>query len=72
MPMAVVAHGNYRTIERVEGRKQGRGAIPLVIVRHRSTAAFLQWQAWLRAVQCLNLALLVSAQHDGMFRRVQI
>jgi hypothetical protein len=41
-------------------------------VRHRSGAALLQRQARLRAVERLDLRLLVDRQHDGVRRRVDI
>src|SRR6185437_11495139 len=47
-------------------------SIALVVVRHRSTTALLNRQPRLRAVQGLDLALLVGAQDDGMLRRVEI
>lgn len=44
----------------------------LVIVRHRAAASLLQRQARLRAVQCLDLAFLIHAQHQGLLWRIQI
>jgi hypothetical protein len=43
-----------------------------VVVRHRCRATTLEWQTQLRAIQRLNLALLVSAQHNGVFRWIEI
>src|ERR1044071_8390284 len=41
-------------------------------MRHRAAAALLQRQTRLRGVQCLNLALLVHAEHDDFLRWTQI
>jgi hypothetical protein len=49
----------------VEDGEQRRGAVPLVIVCHGSEPALLQRQAWLGAIEGLDLALLVDRQHDG-------
>ena len=49
-----------RDVERGEER---RGAVALIIMGHGSGAAFLQRQAWLGPVECLNLAFLVDGQH---------
>jgi hypothetical protein len=50
------------------GKQRGR-AVALVVVRHRLGATLLQRQARLRAIQRLDLALLVAAQHDGVLWR---
>ena len=39
---------------------------------HGAATPFLQRQAWLGAVQRLDLALFVGAEHDGMFWRIEI
>ena len=43
-----------------EDTQQGGGAMALVVVGHRPAAAGLQRQAWLGAVEGLDLALLVG------------
>ena len=72
MAVPVVAHRNHLAFERVEGGEQRGRAIALVVVGHGSAAAFLHRQAGLSAVQCLNLALFVGAQHQGMLGWIQI
>ena len=52
--------------------KQGSGAIPFVVVRAALHLARLQRQQRLRAVQRLNLALLIHAEHQGVIGRVHI
>ncbi len=56
----------------VEGRKQDRRAVPLVIVRHGSRTALFEGQAGLRAIERLDLAFLVDGENDGFFRRIEI
>ena len=56
----------------VERRVQARGAVALVVVRGALGGAGQQRQDRRGAVQCLDLALLVHAEHDGAFGRVQV
>jgi hypothetical protein len=51
--------------------KRGR-AVAFVIVGHGATAAGLDRQARLGAVERLDLALLVDRQHHGMGRRIDV
>ena len=59
-------------VAHVESRKQGRGAVALVVVRHRAGAALLHRQARLGAVERLDLALFIDRQHQGFVRRIEI
>src|SRR5512139_449795 len=63
---------NNFPLSHFEGRKERCGAMALVIIGHGSTAAFFQRQSRLRAIQRLNLTLLVHAEYQGFVRRVQI
>ena len=63
---------DHDPVRHVERREQRRRAVALVVVRHRPRAARIDRQAFLRAVQGLNLALLVDAQHDRVLRRVEV
>src|SRR3984893_7756155 len=56
----------------VERGKQRRGAVALIIMGHGSGAAFLQRQARLGPVECLNLTFLVDGQHKRPLRRVEV
>src|SRR5215813_3121352 len=56
----------------IERSKQRRGAVALVIVGHRRRAALLQRKARLGAIQRLNLALFVDAQHQRSIRWVHV
>src|ERR1043166_9929065 len=52
---------DHRALDGVQSGKQRRGAIALVVMRHRSTPPILERQARLRTVQRLDLRLLVDA-----------
>jgi len=56
----------------VQGSEEGRGAVPLVVVRHRTRSPLLQREARLGAVQRLDLALRVEGEDDRPLRRRQI
>jgi len=43
-----------------------------VVVRHRAAAALFHGQTRLRAIQRLNLALLVDTEHQRVLRRIEI
>ena len=72
MAVPVVAHADHGAVESAHGREQSGSSVSFVVVGHGPTAALLQWQAGLRAVQRLDLALLVGAEHDGVLGRVEI
>src|SRR5271170_5487960 len=50
MPMAAVALANHLAVQYVERREQRSGAVTLVVVRHRTAAAFLKRQPRLSAI----------------------
>ena len=52
--------------EHMEGGKQGRGAVALVVVRHCSASTRLDRPAWLGAVERLDLRFFIDRKHDGM------
>jgi|GEM_PF-2085646 len=58
--------------QNIQCGKQCRGAVALVIMRHRARPAFLHRQSGLRAVKRLYLCLFVKAEHQSVFRRAQI
>ena len=72
MPMTAVALADDLSGQHVQSGEQRRCAVTLVVVGHRAAAAGLHRQTRLRAVESLNLALLVDTQHDGLVRRVQV
>src|SRR4030042_1412566 len=72
MAMARHAIPNDLAIEHAQGGKQGRRAIALVIVCHRAAPTLLERKARLGAAQRVNLALLLAAQDQRMFRWIEI
>jgi len=46
--------------------------VPFVVVGHRGSPPALNRQASLRAIERLNLALLIDRQNDGVLRRIDI
>ena len=72
MPVTAHALADDLAVEDVEGGEQGRGAVAFVIMGHRAATAALHRQSRLGAVECLDLALLIDRQHQGMVRRIDI
>src|SRR5215831_13914226 len=72
MPMALHAAPDDLAFKDVEGSEQGGGAMALVVVGHRRAASLLHWQTRLSAVQRLDLALLVDAEHHRMGRWINV
>jgi len=60
MSMLWVAFGDHRSFEHVQSGKQGRGSMPLVVMRPTFGQAGPQRKNRLRAVQRLNLALFID------------
>ena len=59
-------------LQDLKGSEQASRAIALVVVGHRPQAALFHGQSRLRAVQCLDLGLLVHTQHQGLVRGIQV
>ena len=72
MPVPLHASADDRAVEHVERCERRGRAVAFVVVGHGATAAWLDRQARLGAVERLNLALLVDRQHHGMGRRIDI
>jgi hypothetical protein len=72
MPVPLLAQADRFSIQSVESCKQRCRAISLVIVGHRARASALQRQARLRAVESLNLALLIATQRQSMLGWIEI
>src|SRR5436190_3247652 len=72
MAMPILALPNQLAVGHIERRKQGRGAVADIIMRHGSGASFLERQSRLRAIERLDLALLIAAENDRMLGRIQI
>src|SRR5215210_3530223 len=56
----------------VEGGEESGGAVALVVVGHGARPALLDGKAGLGAVQGLDLALLVDAEHHGTLGRIEV
>ena len=72
VPVTLHAAPDNLAFEDIERGEQGGGAVSLVIMRHRAGSPFLDRQAWLGAVERLDLRFLVDREHDGMGRRIDI
>ena len=72
VPMPFVALADHAPLQDFQGGKQGGGAVALVVVGHGSAAALFHRQARLRAIERLNLRLLIHTQHQRLLRRIQI
>jgi hypothetical protein len=72
MPVTFVTIANDLALKHIEGSEKGSRSISLVIVRHRTAAPLLQRQPWLSAIQGLNLALFVNAEHDRFIRMLSV
>jgi hypothetical protein len=72
MAVALITVANDLTGQDIDRRKQSRRPVAIVIVGHCAATPFLEWQARLRALQSLNLGLLVYAQHNRLVRRIQL
>jgi hypothetical protein len=68
MGMTLLTGADDGAIERTHGSKQCYGAIALVVVRHRFSSTLFEGQSRLGTIQCLDLALLVAAQHQRVRR----
>src|SRR5271166_2227840 len=71
-PMARQALANDLSGLHVQSSKQRCCAVTLVVVCHCGRTALLYRQARLRAVERLNLAFLVDAEHQRLVRRVHV
>ena len=56
----------------LQGGKQRHRAVPDIVVGHRAGALGRQRQTELRAFEGLTLALLIAAQHQRLFGRIEI
>jgi hypothetical protein len=62
----------HDAVERVEGSKQGGGAVPLIVVRHCSAFAGLERQPRLGAIKRLDLRLLIDREHHRTGRWMHV
>jgi hypothetical protein len=72
VPVALLAKAIDFAVGRIHRDEQGSGAVAFVVVGHGGAASAFQRQAGLGPIQGLNLALLVHAQHQRVFGRIQV
>lgn len=72
MAMTLHALAENLALKDIKRREQGGDAMTLIVVGHGACASLLHRQPWLGAVQCLNLALLIDREHDGVVGRIGI
>ena len=72
MPMSLMKVADDFSLQQIESGEQSGRPVALVIVRHGSATALLQWQAGLGAVESLNLALFINTKNDGFVGWVEI
>lgn len=65
-PVALHVAPDDGAIQHVQSGKEPSGAIAFVVVRHGPQLALLERQAGLGAVECLDLALLINRENNGM------
>ena len=66
MPVALHVVADDGAVEDVEGGEQRGRAMAFVVVGHRPGAARLHRQTGLRAIERLDLALLIDRENDRM------
>ena len=66
MSMARHASPNDGAVQHVECREQHRGTVAFVVVGHRPGAPFLHGQAWLGAIEGLDLALFIDTEDQRL------
>ena len=72
MPVASLALGQHLAAGDIQGREQGGGSMPDIVVGDAFDIAQSHRQHRLSALKRLDLAFFVDAQHHGVIRRVQI
>jgi len=70
--MPRVTTANNRPLQDVQRREQRRRPVPLIVMGHRPTPAFLHRQPRLSPVQGLNLRLLINAQNQRFLGGIQV
>ena len=72
MTVALHAAADHCAVQHVERREQRRGAVALVVVRHRGCPPWLGRQAGLGALKRLDLAFFIDGQHHCMRGRREV
>ena len=69
MSVALHVAADDGAVENIQGSEKCGGAVALVIMGHRAGTPLLHRKTRLRPVECLDLALFIDGQDDGMGRR---
>ena len=72
MAVARITLANDTPFDHLERRKQGRRAMALIVMSKGAAAPGFEGQSRLGAIQRLNLALFIHAEHDRILRRSEI
>ena len=72
MPVLGHALADNSPIQDVEGREQGGGTMPFVVVGHGPAPSLFHGQAGLGALESLDLTLFVHAQDDGLVGGIEV
>ena len=72
MPVVRPTAREHFAVRRVQRRKQRRGSVTPVIVRHALDVPSSHWQHRLRAFQRLNAAFFINTQNHCIFWGIQI
>src|SRR5665648_156864 len=59
-------------IQGIQGCKQGRSPITLIVMSLGFGFSHFQWQSGLSPIKCLNLALFIHTKYQCMFRWIKI
>src|SRR5215468_4716879 len=70
--MPKVDLADHGAVEQVERGEEGGSAVALVVMGHGPAAPLLEGQSRLGPVYGLDLTLLIDAEHDRVFGRIQI
>ena len=72
MSMSLLAQTEHLAVGSVEGGEQRRRPIPFVVMGPGLAPSAFERQARLRAIQSLDLTLLIQTQHQCVLRWVQV
>ena len=64
--MSFVTLPDYSSLQDFQSSEQRGRSIPFIVMGHGSATALFHGQARLRAIQRLNLALFIHAEHDRL------
>ena len=72
MPVSSLTLSKHLAVGNVECSKEGCRTMSLIVVSNAFNVSEAHRQHWLSVFQCLDLALFIDTQHDGILRRTQV